>query len=824
MKARSACPDPPVLGQLVLGRLSGPDAEALERHLADCPHCLAALQKLPADDELSRALRPALRPEETPLQHLAETLIPQFKRLRPRPDDTATLPPSPTLAGGDTSVDLLVGLAPAQSPDEVGRLGPYRVLGVLGRGGMGVVFRAEDPALKRVVALKVVKPGLVTSPEARARFLREAQALAALEHDHIVTVYQVGEDNGTPYLAMQLLRGETLQQRLDRSAGPLPTDEVLRIGREAAAGLAVAHGRGLIHRDIKPANLWLEDSVGRPSEPSGLTTGRVKVLDFGLVQALTGEGAEGHRPGTILGTPAYMAPEQSRGQSVDSRADLFSLGCVLYRLATGRPPFQSDDALSLMMAVALDQPPPPRQVNPKLPAALDRLITRLMSKRPEDRPASAREVEAALRKLEEARRLGPSRRRWLAATAAAVLVAAGLTAWGAAHWLPGEAPPVPPDPGEVTFDYDEPDARLALRPGGGDEVVVDARRDRAVSLPPGDYALRPVASAGKRVPWPARVLVKSGEKQTVAIRLVGEVARHREHGLPVRGVAVCPRKDGLVVLSVGDDRTLTVWAPGGREKPLALWHRDSPLRCVAVAPDGRTVATGSGDVGPRAVQVVRFWDLDTGQRLPGELKCQGQVNALAFSADGKWLLSAENDGTLLWWDRKPGVVEAEQARAHGGLGTFAVALLPDGKRALTAGGDGAVVERALPGLEPIRTLTGHTAPVRGLAVLPGGKFAASAGQDAAVRVWDLAAGTAREWAAPAPVLALAVSPDGARLLTGDADGVLRLWDLATQQEVIHFETFDGPAKGLTAVAFTPDGRRAVSGGNDGSVRLWELPK
>jgi WD40 repeat protein/tRNA A-37 threonylcarbamoyl transferase component Bud32 len=699
------------------------------------------------------------------------------------------------------------------------------VLSVLGRGGMGVVFRADDPALKRAIALKVIKPELVASAEARTRFLHEAQALAALEHDHIVTVYQVGTDNGVPFLAMPLLRGQTLQQRLDQAGGPLPLDAVLRCGREIAAGLAVAHARGLIHRDIKPGNVWMEldRDPGAGDADSPASTGRrerVKLLDFGLVHAVCGDGVGEHESGRILGTPAYMAPEQARGGPVDGRADLFSLGCVLYQMATGRVPFEAGDLPGLLASVAVDEPAPPRQLNPDVPDELERLITRLMRKQPEERPASAQVVVAALEAIEEARRPKLSRRRWLLGTAAAVLVAAGLAAWGVYHWLPPATPPAAP--GEVTFDYDEPDARLALRLGDEPERVIDLKLGKAVSLPPGDYELLPVAAAGKRSLWPRRVLVKSGENQLFIVRLVGEVARHRRHSQPIRGLAVATRADGPLVLSVSDDRTLVAWNPAGGDKPKDLWHRDSPLRCVAVAPDGRTAATGSFGVGPRAVNVIRFWDLEKGELQQGELKCASQIIALAYSPDGNWLLSGENDGTLRRWESRTREVKGEQLRAHGGLGVLAIAFLPDGKHFLTGGRDGAVMEWNAADLTPVRTLASLAEPVGGLTVLPGGNQAVSAGLDATVRVWDLATGKVQtEWTVPAPVQALAVSPDGKRLVTGDTAGAIRLVDLATRQEII---PFSGHAQGVTAVAFTPDGRRAVTGGGDGAVCLWELPQ
>jgi serine/threonine protein kinase/DNA-directed RNA polymerase subunit RPC12/RpoP len=335
--------------------------------------------------------------------------------------EAATLPPAhtPRIDGGDEAF-----LAPPQSPDELGRLGPYRVLGVLGAGGMGRVYQAEDVQLRRPVALKVLLPALCGSARARKRFRREAEAAARVRNDHVVTIYQVGEDRGIPYLAMELLEGEPLDRYLKR-LGALPAAEVLRIGREMAEGLAAAHERGVVHRDVKPANVWLESRgqrVGVPTPDANAGEGadwaslnadarpplpaprpqappRVKLLDFGLARAGWETTGVTHQ-GALVGTPAYMAPEQCRrADAVDHRCDLFSLGSVLYHLCTGRPPFRGPDAIATLMAVATEQPPPPHEVNPATPRPLSDLVLWLLSKRPEDRPASAHEVADTLRHM-----------------------------------------------------------------------------------------------------------------------------------------------------------------------------------------------------------------------------------------------------------------------------------------------------------------------------------------------------------------------------------------------------------------------------------------
>ena len=224
---------------------------------------------------------------------------------------------------------------------EIGRLGPYRLFEVIGSGGMGVVFRGEDVALQRPVAVKVLRAELAADPAFRERFLREARSAAAVDHEHVVSVYHVGEDGGIPFLGMQWLRGTSLEELLRRT-WPLAVPAVLRLGRQIALGLAAAHGQGLLHRDIKPANLWVElpapGSFPVGTESAVATAGRIKILDFGLARAVDEE-SQLTRSGATVGTPAYMAPEQAAGAEVDARCDLFSLGVVLYRMCTGRLPF-----------------------------------------------------------------------------------------------------------------------------------------------------------------------------------------------------------------------------------------------------------------------------------------------------------------------------------------------------------------------------------------------------------------------------------------------------------------------------------------------------
>lgn len=394
METHSACPGIELLEHFVLGLTSEDEASRLEEHLAGCSSCLARLPSLGEGDFLVEALRVQKnkpKRESAPINRLRERLL----GLQPSSatnvsSETNSLHHSATpssVGAEEADRDARSLLAPPQQPDEIGRLGPYRVLRVLGTGGMGIVFESEDVQLKRRIALKALRPSLGVSSRFRQRFLREAQRMASLAHDHIVTIHHVGEDREVLFLAMPLLQGELLEDRLRRE-GKLPVSEVLRIGREMALGLAAAHERGVIHRDIKPANIWLE-------APSG----RVKILDFGLARLMEGEAA---LTGScaLVGTPSYMAPEQAEGEAGPS-ADLFSLGCVLYRMATGELAFPGKTPMMVLRAVATLNPLPARQINPETPEPLSRLIEQLLSKDRANRPASAGAVAQALEQIEQ---------------------------------------------------------------------------------------------------------------------------------------------------------------------------------------------------------------------------------------------------------------------------------------------------------------------------------------------------------------------------------------------------------------------------------------
>lgn len=358
------------LSQLLEGSCQPPSAE-IETHLETCSQCQQTLSNLAAQqDEWNHAMEflssddwnvdDDFQSTERPTQIQIET------DGEPRP---AVVP--------------LTFLDDARHPELLGRLGKYDIESVIGQGGMGVVLKGFDPDLNRPVAIKVMAPWLATSGTARKRFAREAQAAAAVVHEHVVAIHGIETDSELPYLVMEFVGGESLQQYIDRN-GPLETNEILRIATQVASGLAAAHEQGLVHRDVKPANILLHSHIGR-----------VQITDFGLARAA--DDAAMTFSGIIAGTPQYMSPEQASGHGIDVRSDLFSLGSTIYLMATGRLPFRASGPMAVLNQICNDTPDPIRGLNPEISQHLSDIVSRLLVKDPDQRFQSAEDVEAATR-------------------------------------------------------------------------------------------------------------------------------------------------------------------------------------------------------------------------------------------------------------------------------------------------------------------------------------------------------------------------------------------------------------------------------------------
>ena len=305
------------------------------------------------------------------------------------------------------------------------KIGRYTIKGILGQGAMATVYKAHDPEIDRTIAIKVLKPELARNEDYRVRFIREAKGAGTLSHPNIVTVYDVGEHEGLPYITMEFVDGLTLSQWLERN-GRLPANEAVAIGRQLAAALGFAHKKGIVHRDVKPGNvMMLRDSP------------TVKVTDFGICRIQGGDATQATRIGDVLGTPHYMAPEQVLGQPVDGRTDVFATGVVLYQMLTGELPFAGDTMISVGMKIAKTEPRPTQELVPDLPASVRRIVDRALKKAPEKRFQSgeefARALAAAEKELEEtATERGTKRRiplgiKWAVSMGLLIAVTMALT-------------------------------------------------------------------------------------------------------------------------------------------------------------------------------------------------------------------------------------------------------------------------------------------------------------------------------------------------------------------------------------------------------------
>jgi serine/threonine-protein kinase len=341
----------------IAGSLPPDREEQLHRHLEHCEACSAAIEEMAGVNPWCDEAASLLRTDELDLA------VPKREEW--------------------SEVDFTVEhLEPSDQPNVLGRLGGYDVLEIIGRGGMGVVLKGFDRELNRYIAIKVLAPHLAQSSLAKKRFIREAQAAAAVVHPHVMAIHQVQPGGRLPFLVMPLVAGESLAQRLI-AQGRLELKETLRIGMQAAAGLAAAHEQGLVHRDVKPANILLEKGVER-----------AVLTDFGLARAA--DDVSMTRWGVIAGTPQYMSPEQARGEPLDGRSDLFSLGCVLYEMATGVSPFRADSTMATLRRLVDDPPPAMASLNPELPPWFVAIVDCLLEKDPAQRYASAKEVSELL--------------------------------------------------------------------------------------------------------------------------------------------------------------------------------------------------------------------------------------------------------------------------------------------------------------------------------------------------------------------------------------------------------------------------------------------
>ena len=375
------CPDSALLNAIVLGHITPDESQGIAEHLQSCEQCRRALDHLTEDDVPDDEVLDLVdTATEVSLGHDSPEPVPEIvqQKLDELNDDHDETPD-----GSIPDAFLRQIAEPSETEGSLGRLAGFELQERIGRGGMGVVYRALDPSLGRQVAIKLLKPQLARDDVFAERFRREAQAMAGINHANVITVHAIAERAGIPFIVMEFVDGESLQNRL-RQEGQLPLTDVIRIGAQIADGLEAAHSAGIIHRDIKPSNILL---TGAADE--------VRITDFGLAQ--TDGSSRLTRTGLLLGTPRFMAPEQARGDPLDHRADLFSLGSVLYTMCVARSPFGGLTQGEIMRDVSRARVIPIEEVDPTLPAWLTSLVRKLHAPDPDDRFASAGEVAEILK-------------------------------------------------------------------------------------------------------------------------------------------------------------------------------------------------------------------------------------------------------------------------------------------------------------------------------------------------------------------------------------------------------------------------------------------
>jgi serine/threonine protein kinase len=757
------CPSVDQLRNLLAEALPPQERAPLEAHVEGCPRCQQALERL-TEDSLAWAAAAVDATAPTPLLELRGRQVPHA---------------GPGEAGRTKEVPLDF-LAPASRSDALGRLGHYEVLEVLGRGGFGIVLRAFDDKLQRVVAIKVLAPELAATSPARKRFLREARATAQVRHENVVQIHAV-EEQPLPYLVMEFVPGETLQQRLDRT-GPLEAAEVAAIGCQVADGLAAAHAVGLIHRDIKPGNILLESGPRL----------RAKLTDFGLARAA--DDASITQSGVVAGTPLYMSPEQARGAKLDQRSDLFSLGSVLYAITSGRPPFRAATTLAVLKRVTEETPRPIPEIIPETPPWLCHVIARLMAKEPGERFQAAEEVRQALEAgptapasaALPARPARPPRRRppgWL-------LMAGGTLALAAVLVL---AVDLASRSGTPTHHQPPPD-----KTGDGAKPTPSNGPD-APSEPFPYFGLRgtTISPNGEVL---AAAVADGGNGQTPGRVLFWDAATGKPLGPPLlpspRDVVQLAFSPDGKRLAVGDfGGTVSVWDVETRSR-LRSYALDTYPRALEFSPDGKWLLAGwawprqGGNEG-----WVRLWDARTlGEarsfvaNTPGSLT---DLHAATFSPDGKQLAVGTIAGEIRCWDPATATEVGKPRRDP--FGAYALRFDPSSNRLASGAGQGQICIWEPAREQPVERLASE-GMVLCIAYSRDGKWLAWGTMAGRVYVRDQETRKMRQaLTCGGGVRGLAFTPDGKRLITASPKDAQppRVWDTETETEREVFQLPEG---------------------------------
>jgi WD40 repeat protein len=781
----------------------------------------------------------SVRDRADPMTADREQVAPAERTLSPRPA-------SPTAeyvsAGPLETASLLPSVRVAAPATASVQLPGYEILGELGRGGMGVVYKARQFGLNRLVALKMILAGGHASAGELDRFRTEAEAVARLQHPNVVTIHEVGEQNGLPYYSLEYCEGGSLSALLDGT--PWEPNRAAALVETLARAMHAAHTVGVVHRDLKPANVLL--AADRTP----------KISDFGLAKRLdrvTGRTATG----AILGTPSYMAPEQAAGsKEIGPTADVYALGAILYELLTGRPPFRAATPLETVLQVVGDEPVPPTRMQPKTPLDLETICLKCLAKEPSRRYPAADALAADLRRFRvgepiAARPVGRLERGWrwcrrnpvlAGALTAAVLAlltgsltsaAFGVRASRVADQVRGEALRADRESAIAVANADQARAQTRF----AQRLLYAARMNLIQAAWEANEAVRVLDLLRATAPQPGdedfrgfewhywdrlcrgHVVTLAGSAQDV--RQAQAAYRPSQE---VRQVAFRP--DGRQLAGASDDGTIRVWDATTGQELLAWNGHGSGAKCLAYSPDGRHLVSGGKDVTDVAnVRVyygaVRVWDVATGRQALAWKADNAEVNSVAYSPDGRNIVSGGGTEVMVW-DADTG--RAVRTLSRRGGQTTDVAYSPDGRWVAGAGVagprfEGTVDVWAAADGTPLHTLHAGPSAVESVSFDRDGRRLVTSVWDGSPRVWEVSTGrellTLR--AERKELLAtwgrLAFGARG-RLVGAGPDGAFRVWDDGTGRELLTI-----PGAGFLAVS--PDGTRVAGRSADGMLKLWD---
>jgi WD40 repeat protein/serine/threonine protein kinase len=815
-----ACPPEERLEQLLEDRLGEPDRTEVSSHVASCPSCQQTLERLSAPPD---ALRQRLSSTSATARSTTAAFLSRMQ--------SATAPTT----GGRAPT------APAELPQVAG----YELEQELGRGGMGVVYRARHLRLNRTVALKMILSGAHAGEREIARFLQEAEAVAQLHHPNIVQIYDVGESDGHPFIALELVEGGSLVQHL--RGVPPPTDTAARLVEVLARAVHFAHERGIVHRDLKPANVLLQadftalDAESAEKKPalsssalSALSAVNLspKITDFGLAKRLDGR-ANATITGEVMGTPSYMAPEQASGAArrVGPVADVYALGAILYEMLTSHPPFKAATPLETVLQVMWEEPVRPSRLRPEVPRDLETICLKCLEKTPGRRYATALALADDLRRFRHgepvvARPVGPQERLWklirrrpASSALAAGMVVVTLLAFVIVTWWAREAAHSRDEAMEANNQ-----ARIALYQSTIAQSQLRWRLNDFSGAQASLYRFRLASDTDDPRNWEWAYLQGLYAADLLTVR-------HEEGGGSSGGLAVSQDGRWLATVLAGQDR-LYVWAAADGQQAFPLPVSPGAHR-VSFRPDGAQLAVAH-DGGN-----ITIWDLDTHQRTEYTAH-RNTIVGLDYSPDGKWLATAGWDGTVRVQEAATGKLRfaplPHNDRAH------CVAFSPCGRWLATGDQGGTRDEGGLVRIwnaatgDLVYTMLGHKSAVYGVAFSPNGSRVASAGSNGNVRLWD---GLPHKDGKPAAhsgpprvmqsltgnagaALSVAFSPDGRYLAYGASDATARVYHVMSGVERV---VFRGHTRPVEAVRFSSDGRRLYSCcPEQGEAKAWDLTR